>query len=165
MKPDFYSPSENPSRQEKELMWNRIELAVAEQRIRSIKSIHWKSFWFGCAASILIVFSLIGLFTVFRTLSAPNPNSAYAMDMTYERAMNQLVSMTPNLINQANEVERPVLESKIKNIEDIDTMIEEIRNDMLLNGVSDIKRRQLKRLYALKMDHVKDLLLSDEFSM
>ncbi|TNE68426.1 hypothetical protein EP331_15830 [bacterium] len=165
MKSDFYSPSDTPGRHEKEMMWNRIELAVAEQRIRSIKSIHWKSFWFGCAASVLIVFSVIGLFTVFRSVTAPNPNSGYALDMTYERAMNQLVSMTPNLVKQADEVERPVLESKIKNIEDIDSMIEEIRNDMLLNGVSDIKRRQLKRLYALKMDHVKDLLLSDEVSM
>jgi len=62
-------------------------------------------------------------------------------------------------------VERPILESKIKNIEDLDAMIDEIRNDMLLNGSSDIKRRQLKRLYAMKMDHVKELLLFDEVSM
>jgi len=47
----------------------------------------------------------------------------------------------------------------------LDAMIDEIRNDMLLNGSSDIKRRQLKRLYAMKMDHVKELLLLDEVSM
>lgn len=165
MKKSFYSPDDEPSRQEKEMMWNQIEIAVAEQRIRSIKTVHWKSFWFGSVASILVLLSIVGLFTVIRSLSTASQSSAYALDNSYERAMKQLVSITPNLVKNADEIERPVLESKIKNIEDLDSMIEEIRNDMLLNGASDIKRRQLKRLYALKMDHVKDLLLSDEVSM
>lgn len=165
MKKSFYSLDDEPTRPEKEMMWNQIEIAVAEQRIRSIKTVHWKSFWFGSAASILVLLSLVGLFTIIRSLSTTSQSSAYALDNSYERAMKQLVSITPNMVKNADEIERPVLESKIKNIEDLDSMIEEIRNDMLLNGASDIKRRQLKRLYALKMDNVKDLLLSDEVSM
>ena len=165
MKSKFYSPNDEPTRQEKEMMWNQIELSVAEQRIRSIKTVHWKSFWFGCAASVLIVLSVVGLFTIVRTMYVSNQSSASALDMNYEKAMHQLVSITPNLVKNADENERPALESKIKNIEDLDIIIEEIRNDMLLNGASEIKRRQLKRLYALKMDHVKDLLLNDDISM
>jgi len=165
MKPKFYTPNDSPSEMERESMWNQIELAVAEQKLHTLKPLHWRSFWFGCAASILILLSVIGLYAVTKTLFSESRPQAYILDSTYERAMNQLISVTPNLVKQAGEVERPILESKIKNIEDLDAMIDEIRNDMLLNGSSDIKRRQLKRLYAMKMDHVKELLLLDEVSM
>lgn len=165
MKPDFYSPEDSPTSWEKQRMWNAIELAVAEQRLHQVKPLHWKSFWIGCAASILILFAVVGMFAIGSSFLNKSAGQTSLLDKNYERAMNQLISVTPDLMQQAGEVERSVIESKIKRIEDLDAMIEEIRNDMLLNGTSTVKRMQLKRLYAMKMDHVKELLLLDEVAL
>jgi hypothetical protein len=105
------------------------------------------------------------MFAIGSSLLNKSAGQASLLDKNYERAMNQLISVTPDLMQQAGEVERSVIESKIKRIEDLDAMIEEIRNDMLLNGTSTVKRMQLKRLYAMKMDHVKELLLLDEVAL
>lgn len=165
MKTPFYQHDDKPSSLEKQQMWNSIELAVAEQRLHQVKPLHWRSFWMGSAASILILLAAIGLFSIGKALSSDTSVQASVLDTKYERAMNQLISVTPDLMQRAGEIERSVIESKIKRIEDLDAMIDEIRNDMLLNGSSDIKRMQLKRLYAMKMDQVKELLLFDEVSL
>jgi hypothetical protein len=162
MKHSFYSPDEHPSRSESDQIWATIEPNLPQMARRSAVIIDWRSFMYGNVAAILILFSGIGMYSVVGSGTPPQGNK---IDLAYEQAMNTLVSLSPELIDAAPEDRKARLETTVMNIEDIDRVINEIRDDMLLNGTSEIKQRQLRQMYAMKMDYLKELLLNGEVNL
>ncbi len=162
MKNPFYTSNEHPSRTESDLIWNAIEPNLAKVTRRSAVIIDWRSFIYGNVAAMLLLFSGVGVYSV---LSSGAPVRGDRIDLAYEQAMNTLVSVSPELIDGAPEDRKARLETTVLNIEDIDRVINEIRDDMLLNGTSEIKQRQLRQMYAMKMDYLKELLLNGEVDL
>jgi len=113
----------------------------------------------------LIILASIGAYTVYDHIQTEHTSTQYKIDKAYQSAMQQMVSVTPDIVKQANDVEKPVLESKIQNIRNLDKMIKELQRDMAVNGSSAVKKAQLRRLYAMKMDYVKELLLAGKVNL
>ena len=163
MNKSLYTPSDLPDPAEKQEMWSQISESI-DQKKSPIISLHWRSFWVGNAAAILIGFALVGLFNTVQALiyddqSIPVNDQMY---QTLTSATDQLKDITPMLIAQASEPRKMSIESTAMAIEEIDRLINEIRDDMLINGVTPIKQHNLKRLYATKLDFYKDLLLKED---
>ncbi len=163
MNTSIYSPSDLPDPDEKQEMWNQISESV-EVKQTPVLSLHWRSFWIGNAAAILIGFALVGLFNTGKALinddkTVPVNDQMY---QTLTSATDQLKDITPLLIEQASGPRKMSIESTAMAIEEIDRLINEIRDDMLINGVTPIKQHNLKRLYATKLDFYKDLLLKED---
>jgi hypothetical protein len=162
MKNSYYSPNDYPNAGEKDEIWARIEHNLPKSQQRSAVIIHWRSFIFGNVAALLILFSGIGIWFI---INSPILDRTARVDMAYENAMNTIVNVSPDLLDSAPDERKAMLESTIMNIEDIDRVINEIRDDMLINGTSEIKQRQLRQMYAMKMDNLKDLLLAGEVEL
>lgn len=163
---DFYRKQDHPGKLEKGAMWNQIEDSVFQKRQGPHATvIQWRSFLLGNAAAVLIIFAAIGVYSVVTNFHHMEMAPQTKIDTAYESAMKQLTSVAPVIIKQANDVEKPMLESKVRNIEDLDKMIREIRTDMLINGSSRVKRNQLRRLYAMKLEYVKELLLAGKVNL
>lgn len=165
---EFYHSYEHPDNHEKEMIWSGIQRELNHHNSRGkgrATIIHWRSFLLGNVAAILLILASIGAYTVYDHIQAENTSTQYKIDKAYRSAMQQMVAVTPEIVKQANAVEKPVLESKIQNIENLDKMIKELRMDMALNGSSDVKKAQLRRLYAMKMDYVKELLLAGKVNL
>ena len=163
---DFYRKQDHPSRLEKDAMWNQIEEHIFSEKKRPRATvIQWRSFLLGNVAAILIIFAAIGVYSIVINFHHMELTPQTKIDTAYESALKQLTSVTPVIIKQANDVEKPVLESKVRNIEDLDKMIQEIRTDMLINGSSQVKQNQLRRLYAMKLEYVKELLLAGKVNL
>jgi predicted lipoprotein len=162
MKKSYYTPDEHPSRMESDQIWKAIEPNIPQVVRRSAVIIDWRSFLYGNVAALVLLFSGIGIYSV---LNSGSPSSGDRIDVAYEQAMNTLVSVSPELIDSAPDERRARLETTVMNIEDIDRVINEIRDDMLLNGTSEIKQRQLRQMYAMKMDYLKELLLNGEVDL
>lgn len=163
MKDSFYTPSDFPNESEKNAMWGEVESSLPKPTAKII-NVHWRSFWIGNAAAILILFASIGLFSTGKILMQ-NSTESSSDERVYETlnsASDQLKGLTPLLIEQATELNKSSIESTAMAIEEIDLLIEEIKEDMLLNGASPTKRSNLKRLYATKLDFYKDLLLNED---
>lgn len=163
---DFYKKQDHPSRLEKDAMWDQVENSVFQNRKKPRATIiQWRSFLLGNVAAVLIIFAAIGVYSVVENVHRMEMAPQTKIDTAYESAMKQLTSVAPVIIKQANDVEKPMLESKVKNIEDLDNMIQEIRTDMLINGSSQVKQNQLRRLYAMKLEYVKELLLAGKVNL
>lgn len=159
----FYNESDKPTQAEKSVMWNEIAKATQpEQKTATV--FHWRSFWIGNAAAILIVFATIGIYSTTQLILNSNEsrNENTQMYEALNSATHQLKNLPPILINQASEQQKPGIESTTRAIEEIDLLIDEIKQDMLINGETPAKRDNLKRLYATKLDFYKDLLLKEE---
>ena len=163
---DFYKKQDYPSKLEKEAMWDHIEDSILKQGKRpGSLVIQWRSFILGNAAAVLVILAAIGVYSIIQNFHHMDMAPQAKIATAYESAMKQLTSVTPVIIKQANDIERPVLESKLRNIEDLDKMIHEIRADMLVNGSSQVKQNQLRRLYAMKLEYVKELLLAGKVNL
>lgn len=163
MNTSLYTPSDLPDPTEKKEMWNQISDSLHEEKA-PVLSLHWRSFWIGNAAAILIGFALVGLFSTGKILMKDDQKIPLndQMYQTLTSATDQLKDITPMLIEQASEPRKMSIESTAMAIEEIDRLINEIRDDMLINGVTPIKQHNLKRLYATKLDFYKDLLLKED---
>lgn len=159
---EFYQQHELPDNIEKERMWQQITTRLPGRSSPGIAVIHWKSFLIGAAAALILTFAGIGAFAVVNGLFGPRTSS---LDEAYSEAMNRLMDTVPPVSQTASDPGGQVLESRIRGIEDLDAMILEMRNDILLNGNSDMKNRQLRSLYAMKMDMVKELVLEGAISL
>ncbi|MBO6525168.1 MAG: hypothetical protein JJ971_15170 [Balneolaceae bacterium] len=163
MNKSLYDPSDSPTLKERELMWENISESLDVNPKPTIHNLHWRSFWIGNAAAILVAFALIGVFNTADTFL--DGNQVSGEDQMYETltsATNQLRNLPPLLIDQASEPKKSSLESTVMAIEEIDRLIEEIKHDILINGETPIKQQNLKRLYATKLDFYKDLLLNED---
>jgi hypothetical protein len=157
---EFYSNDDRPSFEQKEKIWGHIESEIMQKKEVNIL-FHWKSFLIGNAAAVLLIFSLIGVFSTYNKLF----ESSSSEDQVYETltdATKQLQELTPLLIQQASDQNKSSIESTAQAIEEIDKLINEIKNDMLINGASPAKETSLKRLYATKLDFYKEILLNQE---
>lgn len=161
----FYNPSEQPTSEEKEIMWKSISQQLDSQKTPTILNLHWRSFWVGNAAAILVGFALIGIYSTsnFFLDTTQQKDSEQQVYETLKTATNQLRELPPLLINEASENHKHSLESTMHAIEEIDILIDELKEDILLKGETPVKRNTLKRLYATKLEFYTDLLLNQEF--
>lgn len=160
MSSPFYDHDDLPTILEKKEMWKRIELSLKVPRSElPVIKFHIPSFVLGSAASLLLLFSVIGVYTLYTFIGSQNQNE---IDRAYEEALTTMSNVSHELIDAAPIHKRPLLEAKQSTMEEIDLAIHEIRSDILLNGNTEFKQRQLRQLYAMKLDYMKELLLKGE---
>lgn len=156
----FYNEQDNPTSIEKLSMWNEVSNEITEQKTNIIK-LHWKSFWFGQAAAVLLALAIVGLISTVQKFNEPaTPEEQYKQAL--QSASSELSAIPDLIISQASEQKRPKLESTVQGIEEIDRLLEELRDDMIINGSTPVKELQMKRLYATKLDFYKEILLNNE---
>jgi hypothetical protein len=162
---DFYQAQDHPSTVERNAIWQGIERELPNSKHTGTSGviIHWRSFLVGNAAAILLLLATYGAFALFagsqaRVATPSTPASMYAA------SIEDLVNLVPDIMQQASVEERQALESKLQGVREIDRIIEELQRDILLNGATENKRRQLKRMYAMKIELLKDVLLTGEFA-
>lgn len=159
-KESFYNEEEYPSISQKQLMWKNIEQKLPHRKNTSVH-FHWKSFWIGNVAAILLLFAGIGVNSTLNEFD----NNITSEEQVYEtltKATHQLQKLTPLLIQQANEQNQMSIESTADAIVEIDRLIEEMKIDIQFNGSSPSKENSLKRLYATKLDFYKEILLNQQ---
>ena len=155
---EFYKPEHKPNWRERELMWNKVSADLPTPHRVVLAAIHWRSFFIGAAASIMISLASVGAWSVVSGINQVQQTVQTRIGV----ALDDMLSTTPDVIESASDERRDVLRAQLQNITAIDEMIAELENDIEVNGESEIKHSQLRRLYAMKMDFVKELLLSGD---
>ncbi|MTI88687.1 MAG: hypothetical protein FH748_12040 [Balneolaceae bacterium] len=155
---ELYNSSDYPDAAEKKAMWNTISTKLKNHHSPPVL-FHWKSFWLGNAAAVILLFAVIG---IYETASSFMGGTVTQQQEVYEglnEATQRLDKVAPVILQQANEQDRTSMESTFSAIREIDRLIEELKNEMLINGITPAKKYNLNRLYATKLDFYKELLL------
>lgn len=160
-KQKIYPDIDSPTGQEKEKMWSAIQSHLSPI-INPENSFHWRSFWIGNAAALLLLFAGIGIYSTTKYMLSDTRQSTERMYTALSTATDQLKEITPILIEQAESQNKSSIKSTAEAIAEIDQLIEELKTDMLLHGATPSKQSNLKQLYATKLDFYRDLLLNEE---
>lgn len=161
-KEEYYNMDDHPDEQEISALWSTVRRHLPD-RDESV-TIHWRSFWIGQAAAIVLILALVGAWSLWDTLEADTkPDNE--LQVTYTNTLRELASANPVLNAPQTEQKQEALNDQLKGLEEIDRIINEIRNDILINGSTKAKRNQLRRLYATKLEFVQKFLLNEEESI
>lgn len=162
-KDKYYRKDDHPAEQEKFAIWNAVREQLPGRNEQPV-TIHWTSFWIGQAAAILLILALVGAWSLWNAVETETGREN-ELQMTYTNTLRDLASANLALNTPQTKQNREALNAQLKGLEEIDRIINEIRNDMLINGSTKAKRNQLKRLYATKLEFVQKLLINEEESI
>ena len=160
----YYEDRDQPDQIEKKEMWQSVRRSLPDKNSTSIH-IHWKSFWIGQAAAVLLILAVAGGFSLWNRPGDSVPAPENNLQEVYVTSLNELIRAQLVLTYPDSEQNVAVLQSQIDGLEELDRMIRELKDDMQENGNSQAKRIQLRRLYATKLDFVKKLILTEENSL
>jgi hypothetical protein len=167
----YYSNKERPTKAERERIWSGIEHRLPPEKSEESHLIRldWKSFWLGNAAAILLILAGIGGYSVWNSwpMNTEEQSLDVRLKQAYTVSLEELQQVSPTLRDQRN-TELPADEAlriRLEGLQEIDAVIEEIRNDMIMHGKTAAKQRQLKRLYATKLDFVQAIILNEEVEL
>lgn len=169
----FYKDTDQPSAREKDAMWTNIVSQLPKiDSNTSIKSenspakiIEWRSFVFGNVAALMLIFSLYGAFSLVRDLRQNNAMNGNELAMDYSSAIESLNDVPLFLTDQTSQEMQQSIDSRFEGIREIDRIIQELRKDIQVNGATESKQRQLRRMYAMKMDMLKEIMLQGDFAL
>lgn len=157
----YYTERDHPTRAEKDTIWDAIRHRLPEAKDATIP-IHWKSFWMGQAAAVLLILATLGLYHLGSGNEDAADRSANDVREVYRSSLMEMARAGQILPTDSSVEKTEATESLIRGLREVDQIIEEIRNDMLLNGSTEAKRHQLRRLYATKLDFVQQIILTEE---
>lgn len=168
----YYKDTDQPSQREKDAIWNSIATQIPHKENAAIatpnstaKIIEWRSFVFGNVAAILLIFSLYGAFSLVRDLRQNNMAKGNEFAMDYSSALESLNDVPLFLTDQTSQEMRQSIDSRFEGLREIDHIIKELRKDIQVNGATESKERQLRRMYAMKMDMLKEIMLQGDFAL
>lgn len=156
----YYTNDDQPTASEREQMWQHIDRQTPSDLAKATTiTLHWRSFLSGNVAAALLILAAFGAWNV---LTQARTDAQLGTDLAFEQGMQVMMQSTDQLVASAPQNQREILEAKVLSIEDIDRAIEEIRNDMVMHGITPMNQRQLRTMYALKLDYLKELLITGD---
>ncbi|MGM0587872.1 MAG: hypothetical protein ACQETE_05640 [Bacteroidota bacterium] len=169
----YYDPKDRPTGSEKQRMWDQIQAKISASSSSSsgtnIIRLDWKSFWLGNAAAILLILAGIGGYSVWNSWPVNSADQSLddRLKQAYTVSLEDMQRISPTLRTQTDPQlpSDEALRIRLEGLQEIDAVIEEIRDDMIMHGKTAAKQRQLKRLYATKLDFVQAIIMNEEVEL
>lgn len=155
-------------------MWEGIEphLPVSNQQDSTAEArpshaivIQWPSFWMGQAAAILLLLAGYGVFSLVQQSGMRQAGYVGHFDSTYSTGFQQIMEATPALLNDLPKNRRQAIESILQGIRELDEVIEELRLEIQQNGSTEAKLLQYRRMQAMKLDMLKEVILTEDIHL
>jgi hypothetical protein len=155
----YYTPDDQLGAADRNELWQKIQKELPSTPNLGTIHLHWKSFLYGNVAAAMLIFAALGVWSLLSGVPGSNQLSS---ELAYEQGMQLMMQSSAQIVAAAPQHKRELLEAKMMSIEDIDRAIEEIRNDMVMHGITPMNQRHLRSMYALKLDYLKELIITGD---
>jgi len=166
-KEKFYKVNESPDYSTRRKIWKNVERNIKPTGI-SLFNIHdSRSFYFGMAASFILVFFLIGVYTSTKALLYEVKPEEIKLNSAYQSAIHEFERVVPAVVSNIPQtsIKRSVVASKMEELNFINQAIEDIRKENLNHDLSPLKQMSLRQLYINKLKTLQDILEQGEVTI
>lgn len=166
-KDDFYKIDESPDYITRRKIWKKVERNIKPAGISFLNIHDSRSFYFGMAASFVLVFFLIGVYTSARALLYEVKPEEVKLNTAYQSAIHEFERVVPAVISNIPEtsIKRSVVASKMEELNYINQAIEELKKENLNHDLSPLKQISLRQLYINKLKTLQDILEQGEVTI
>jgi len=145
---DFYSPSEEPTNRERQAMWRSIAASRLSASHGHSFSFERRSFVFGMAAAIVLMFATVGVYTTVRNAVEMSQPAAIQIDRAYQSAIDEFEKV-------AVRYDRPTASDLAASRQDqlhlLESAISALRSETNSHDISPLIRTRLRELYSKKL--------------
>jgi len=160
----FYGPADNPSERTKERMWLAIERAILGKRRGGLFITDRRSFYYGVAAAIALVFMSVGMFTVASNLVNASRPESIRLDLAYESAIHDFERFVP-AVTSVEPQQKDILLTRKDQLRILDAAIADLKKDVNGHDLSPLKRARLRQLYSMKLHVVQEMIEQGEIDL
>lgn len=170
----FYTSKQHPTPEERLSIWegiqphlpdSNLQNAAQQNKLSNAIMIQWPSFWMGQAAAIVLLLAGYGVYSLVQQSGFRQTDYVGNFDSTYSTSFQHIMEATPTLLNELPQNRRQAVESILQGIRELDEVIEELRLEIQQNGPTKAKLVQLRRMQAMKLDMLKEVILTEDISL
>jgi len=166
-KEEFYKRNESPDYFTQKKIWKNVERSIKPLGISFLNVHDPRSFYFGMAASFILIFFLIGVYTSAKALLYEVKPEEVKLNTAYQSAIKEFERVIPDVVSNIPQtsIKRSVVAVKMEELNYINSAIEELRKENLNHDLSPLKQMSLRQLYINKLKTLQDILEQGEVSI
>ena len=162
----FYSKEDYPTGKAKKRLWSGVSQRLFSSHKSSVPMFDRRSFVYGMAASFILMFTLVGIYsTVSLVIERAQPREIKA-DNAYQTAIREFESVvfTAQTVQASSgKDERSALRKT--RLTYLNGAIDELRQGLNSHDLSPLKRQRLLALYNLKLTLLQEMLQQGEIEL
>ena len=161
----FYSKNDSPTPDQMRSMWANVRKSLRLSSKLFFLSDR-RGFLYGMAASFLLLFSTVGIYTTVRSAVEYGQPPEIKLDQAYQSAIREFekVALQTTKDNQAGLTQELLLTRK-EQLQMLEKAINELRNETNSHDLSEMKRSKLRHLYSLKLRLLQEMVEQGEIEL
>jgi hypothetical protein len=161
----FYSKNDSPTPGQRRSMWANVRKSLRPSAKLFFLSDR-RSFLYGMAASFLLLFSAVGVYTTVRSAVEYGQPQEIKLDQAYQSAIREFekVALQTTKDNQAGLTQELLLTRK-EQLQMLEKAINELRKETNSHDLSEMKRAKLRHLYSLKLRLLQEMVEQGEIEL
>lgn len=150
---EFYADEDYPTRGEKSAMWGRIRGTREGGRPSMWNGFERRSFLFGMAAAIVLMFASVGVYTTIQNAIQISQPAVIQIDRAYRSAIDEFERIAVRYDAQADDdlTTAGLAASRQEQLEILETAISALRSETNSGDISPLVRSRLRELYSKKL--------------
>ncbi len=160
IEPDkFYPKSDSPGERVKHRMWNNVKQSLFPSVNTRSFMFEKRSFLYGMAASFILMFTCIGIYSTFNRIIEVARPQEIRMESAYQTAIrefeNVALSNDDRSTSPGSDEKRA---TRVIQLRFLNNAIEELRKETRSNDLSPLKRLRLHELYNMKLKLLQEMI-------
>ncbi|MBI4429008.1 MAG: hypothetical protein HY562_07800 [Ignavibacteriales bacterium] len=161
----FYSADDYPADRQRASMWARIRREMGGPS-RFLFLADRRSFFHGMAASFLVMFAAVGVYTTARGAIEYSQPQAVKLDRAYQSAIREFERIAIQTMDGSqSELSKELSLTRKEHLELLDKAINELKLETNSNDFSSLKRVRLRQLYSLKLKLLQEMVEQGEIEL
>ncbi|MCK9410305.1 MAG: hypothetical protein WCX28_10665 [Bacteriovoracaceae bacterium] len=162
----FYSPSDIPTEKDKRAIWNIVSNSLFPKRTSKAFSFDRRSFVYGMAASFIVIFTSIGMYSTFKMLVETSQPQEIRMDNAYQSAIRGFEEVVSSaMVSSKPSPKNDLASLRVLRLQYLNEAIEQLKKETNSHDLSPLKRQRLHALYNMKLTLLQEMLHQGEIEL
>ena len=164
---NFYENDELPDNRQKQKMWKNIDSGIKPKTRLVFRIKDMPSFYYGMAASLIILFTAIGIYTSARQFMYNAKPGEIKLNTAYQSAVKEFERVVPVALATMPQTEniKEYIAVKKEQLSYLDMAIEEIKGETGTTDITPIKQIKLRQLYFAKLKVLREIIDKGEIEL
>jgi hypothetical protein len=163
----FYTHDELPDRSAKTRMWQNITRELRHAKYPLSYVIDKRSFLWGVAASVIIYFTSVGIYTTVKQSVQNSRPDVVKLDAAYQSAINEFERVIPQTVSNtgADPNAKNYIVVRKEQLSKINEAIAGLRSESAGADLSSLKQKKLRELYGMKLKVLQEMIENGEIEL
>lgn len=162
----FYTKNDHPDNKIKNTIWLEITRHLFRLNKPNLLIFDRKSFVYGMAASFILMFTIVGIYSTFRQIAERSQPQEIKTDKAYQSAIHEFENIvyTINSTQASSEKDNLSILRKTR-LTYLNGAIDELKEGLNSHDLSPLKRQRLLELYNLKLTLLQEMLQQGDIEL